>query len=1207
MKSHVRPLRQQRSVLTTAVCITAIVGAGLFTSGCIPSNAVLKGHIAATSGSAANVPVGVYTNDTNTVVAQTTTDGAGNFGFDTAALPDGTYRVRFSDADWWQGASDWSSATPVVVSAASPVTINTTLAIPSGSISGSVTSGANPIGGASVRAINTASGTTTATATTASDGTYSFADLPPADYVLRFQAAGYSIVYNNGVPTRSVAQPIHISNGTVRTGVNVLLAAQSVITGTVAHGTTPMDDVLVIAFDKGTGEGVNATITDANGHFQIDSLGIFTNYTIEAIDLTSVYSPLVVGSTSTDPTTGTSFMPTGAALDAGTIDLGYPAGAPGAPTITNVSSGDRQASVTWAAPADTGSSPITTYTVTSSPGGKTCVTTGALTCTVTGLTNATTYTFTVTATNDAGTGPASGASTAVTPSGCAVPAGPGVDWTACDLSGVDLTGADLTNANLDGANLSGTTLTGATLTGVHSGGLTGTPTGLPNGWQITNGYLIGPGANLDGAVLTTNDLTFSTRLNLSNVNFSNASLVNANLIGTTIWNANLAGANLTGANLYGADIRYTDLTGAILTNVNFDGPAANVAGTTLLYNTLTGITSGGITGHPHLIDMGAQAWDVTGGYLVGPGVDLSGIDLRGLDFAGGNLNGVNLAGANMSGLDLTNTRFSGANLTGTNLSGTTLTGAASGAIVGTPLNLPAPWYLTATGYLIGPAANLSSADLTGLDLSTGQLTGANFAGANLTSVNLSGLDLTGANFAGATMTGTQLSGTTLTGAQSGGIIGTPLGLASFWNLTGGYLAGPGVDFAGLDLTGLDFTGVDFTGANLSGATLTNTILDATQLGAANIAGVTSGGITGTPASLPTNIVLVNGFLVGSNFDLHGAAFTGANLTGVDLTGSNLSGATFTGSNLTGANLTNADLTGATIATSTITNTNFSGATLTGLISQGNSGSPINLPTGWTSANGYLIGPGANLSGLTITGVDFTGVDFTGVNLTGTNLVNVNLSGAKLANATLTGLISSGIVGTPASLPTGFSVNTGYLIGPGTNLSGKDLTGVTVTSLSLNGVNLTGANLSSLDLHSVDLTGATLAGANLHAANLDGANLTLDIPTFSSRLNLNNVDLSNASLIGADLNGSSLWYVNLGGANLTGANLYGSDIRYSNLSGATLTNVNFDGPYASATGTYLIDDTFTGITSGGITGQPFLISTSDGTNWQVVGGYLIQVG
>ncbi|MEI7779950.1 MAG: fibronectin type III domain-containing protein [Actinomycetes bacterium] len=68
--------------------------------------------------------------------------------------------------------------------------------------------------------------------------------------------------------------------------------------------------------------------------------------------------------------------------------------------------------LSWAAPATTGGSTITGYTVTATPGGHTC-TTSALTCTVTGLTNGVAYIFAVRATNIVGTGIASAASASI--------------------------------------------------------------------------------------------------------------------------------------------------------------------------------------------------------------------------------------------------------------------------------------------------------------------------------------------------------------------------------------------------------------------------------------------------------------------------------------------------------------------------------------------------------------------------------------------------------------------------------------------------------------------------------------------------------------------------------------------------------------------------------------------------------------------------
>ncbi len=89
---------------------------------------------------------------------------------------------------------------------------------------------------------------------------------------------------------------------------------------------------------------------------------------------------------------------------------------PGAPTGVLATPSNGSATVRWVAPAYDGGSAITSYTVTSSPGGFTATTAGATSATVTGLTNGTSYRFTVTATNVAGPGPASGPSAAVTPS-----------------------------------------------------------------------------------------------------------------------------------------------------------------------------------------------------------------------------------------------------------------------------------------------------------------------------------------------------------------------------------------------------------------------------------------------------------------------------------------------------------------------------------------------------------------------------------------------------------------------------------------------------------------------------------------------------------------------------------------------------------------------------------------------------------------------
>ena len=296
----------------------------------------------------------------------------------------------------------------------------------------------------------------------------------------------------------------------------------------------------------------------------------------------------------------------------------------------------------------------------------------------------------------------------------------------------------------------------------------------------------------------------------------------------------------------------------------------------------------------------------------------------------------------------------------------------------------------------------------------------------------------------------------------------------------------GVDLHGQNLHGCDFTGVDLTGANLTGADLGGaTFVDTTVTGAdltgADLTGATSHCIIGSPAALPTGWTVAHGLLLGASADFHLADLTGADLTGLDLSGLDFNEANLTGADLTGADLSGADLSGAQVTA------NFTGANLTGADLTYTQGSPnftdadlTNVVTSSVFPDAQALPPndGYNISAA-----------FTDANLSGATLTGANLS--VVSTASCTGLRSGGIVGTPTTLPRGWTLRSGFLICSGANLtgadlSGQDLSGMSLTNIDLTGADLTGANLTSSSLGGANLDGTVLAGANLTNTNFTSA-------------------------------------------------------------------------------------------------------------------------
>jgi uncharacterized protein YjbI with pentapeptide repeats len=196
---------------------------------------------------------------------------------------------------------------------------------------------------------------------------------------------------------------------------------------------------------------------------------------------------------------------------------------------------------------------------------------------------------------------------------------------------------------------------------------------LPGGWNAFNGWLIGPGANLDNADLQGAPLTY---LYLTDISFVNA--------------------NLSGAYLNGSDLSRSDLTGATLTGASLDL-------TYLADSTLTGVKSGSVWGWGISLP---TDWQLLDGWLIGPGANLDNAYLFGVNLSLRNLAGASFAGANLTGAsfaftNLTGAKFMGADLSQANLQMSTVEQADFTdallpsypfQVFGNPAALPPGWY-----------------------------------------------------------------------------------------------------------------------------------------------------------------------------------------------------------------------------------------------------------------------------------------------------------------------------------------------------------------------------------------------------------------------------------------------------------------------------------------------------------------------------------
>jgi hypothetical protein len=244
----------------------------------------ISGSVTVPSGTAADVCIAAFTADDNDVGFSSAEAGvpATTGSYVITGLSPGSYTVKFTACStsanlapqYWQGAANEASSTPVAVTAGNTATgINATMT-QGGSITGTVTVPSGSAGDVCVDVNNAtaAAGIGVSVGTPITSGTYRLTGLPAGSYTVEFHpctaGANLSTQYWNGASTAGSATPVSVTTGGTSAGINAtlsLLPGTSITVGSSTNPVVALQQLTFTAHITYTGAAPTGTVTFLDG------------------------------------------------------------------------------------------------------------------------------------------------------------------------------------------------------------------------------------------------------------------------------------------------------------------------------------------------------------------------------------------------------------------------------------------------------------------------------------------------------------------------------------------------------------------------------------------------------------------------------------------------------------------------------------------------------------------------------------------------------------------------------------------------------------------------------------------------------------------------------------------------------------------------------------------------------------------------------